>query len=315
MISEVISIFGVVVSVIFGATGIYLAVKSRYSGKITFINEQTIELFDAIGNSLDKLAVTYDGVAVNENLVLLNGAFINSGKIDITPDMVEQPITIKLPDGYKWLTGRVIDSNIKANFKQENENTISISTELFRCDEYIRFHALAQLPESEEGESNSNRLKKAIKFQHRIVNTKNIDEIKTQYRKETKKKLRIEFIFWILGSIIMLGFFSFDLYKQEPKVMVYPYLVSDSKVELVKIKVTNDSRVEVVSIESDIEIEESFLDFTKKIKGPPSLRKKELRFIDYVIFAVGMLIILCIILSQIFEYRRDYKLLKIFGKQ
>lgn len=102
-------------------------------------------MFDAIGNSLDKLAVTYDGAAVNENLVLLNGAFINSGKFDITPDMVEQPITIRLPDGYKWLTGRVIDSNVKAEFIQVDKNNVSISTGLFRCGEYIRFHALAQL--------------------------------------------------------------------------------------------------------------------------------------------------------------------------
>jgi hypothetical protein len=77
------SIIGIFISVIFGLIGIYLTIRSKYSGRVTFVNEQTIELFDAIGNSLDKLAVTYNGSAVNENLVLLNGAFINSGKFDI----------------------------------------------------------------------------------------------------------------------------------------------------------------------------------------------------------------------------------------
>lgn len=129
-------------------------IRSKYSGRITFFNEQTIELFDAIGNSLDKLAVTYNGSAVNENLVLLNGAFINSGKFDITKDMVEQPITITLPEGYKWLTGRIVDSNVKAEFIQVDDNNVSISTGLFRCGEYIRFHALAQLSETGKDVSN-----------------------------------------------------------------------------------------------------------------------------------------------------------------
>lgn len=316
MTSEVIwSILGVSVSTIFGVVGIYLTVKSRYSGRVTFVNEQTIELFDAIGNSLDKLAVTYDGSAVNENLVLLNGAFINSGKFDITPDMVEQPITIKLPDGYKWLTGRVIDSNVKASLEQEDENTISISTGLFRCGEYVRFHALAKLPEEEVDESNSKRFKDALKFQHRIVNTKSIDETETKPKKDSQKTLKRKGIPFLLMLLLMSGLMGFIAYQGFPKIMLYSYSVSDSKVELVKVKTTNNDLVKVVSTESDLEIEESFSDFIKKTKGHPSLGKPDADIKFYIMASIQLLLIFAMLAMQIFEYYRNRRLLRILGDQ
>ena len=52
------SVLGISISVIFGVIGIYLTIKSRYPGQITFVNEQTIELFDAVGSTVDGLSVT-----------------------------------------------------------------------------------------------------------------------------------------------------------------------------------------------------------------------------------------------------------------
>jgi hypothetical protein len=314
--SEIIwSIVGVSVSAIFGVVGIYLTVKSRYSGKITFVNEQTIELFDAIGNSLDKLAVTYNESEVNENLVLLNGAFINSGKFDITPDMVEQPITIKLPDGYKWLTGRVIDSNIKASLAQDNENTISISTGLFRCGEYVRFHALAQLPETDEDDSNSKRFKKALSFEHRIVNTKNIDETETQPKKVSQKALKRRGIPVFILLLIISGIIGFAFYNGSPKVMVYPYSISESITEQVKIKTTNNDLVIIVSMESEFEIEEPFSEFIKKTLGNPTLSKPETNFMFYIMASIQLLLIGVMLATLVFEFYRNRRLLKILGEQ
>lgn len=316
MTSEVIwSILSVSVSAIFGVVGIYLTVKSRYSGRITFVNEQTIELFDAIGNYLDKLAVTYDGSEVNENLVLLNGAFINSGKFDITPDMVEQPITIKLPDGYKWLTGRVVDSSIKASLELTNENEISVSTGLFRCGEYVRFHALAQLPEAEDDESNSKRFKKALGFEHRIVNTKNIDETETKNRKESQKTLKRKGIPFLLMLLVLSGMIGFTIYQGFPKVMVYPYSVSSSLIEPVKVKTTNDDLVKIESTVSDFEAEEQFSEFIEKTEGKPSLSEPEANIMFYIMASIQLLLIAGMLATQIFEYYRNRRLLKILGEQ
>jgi len=170
------SVLGISISVIFGVIGIYLTIKSRYPGQITLVNEQTIESFDAVGSTVDGLSVTYYGQEIKDNLVLLNGAFINTGKTDITTSMVEQPITLKLLDGYKRLSGKVVQSKVESKLVPINSNTISISTGLFRCGECVRFHALAQLPDNKNGVSNARNLKKSIEFKHRITNTRSINE-------------------------------------------------------------------------------------------------------------------------------------------
>ena len=256
-------------------------IRSKYSGRITFVNEQTIELFDAIDNSLDKLAVTYNGSAVNENLVLLNGAFINSGKFDITKDMVEQPITITLPEGYKWLTGRIVDSNVKAEFIQVDDNNVSISTALFRCGEYIRFHALAQLPETDKDVSNSERFKKAINFEHRIVNTKSIKETETHSQKDIFKTLKKKGIPLFLMLLATSGIFGFVIYERIPKVLVYSYAVSKSNIEQVQFKSTNNDLVKVISNESEFEIEQPFSDFMERTIGVPTLSDQKDNYIFY----------------------------------
>lgn len=307
------SIIGIVISVIFGLIGIYLTIRSKYSGRITFVNEQTIELFDAIGNSLDKLAVTYNGSAVNENLVLLNGAFINSGKFDITKDMVEQPITITLPEGYKWLTGRIVDSNVKAEFIQVDDNNVSISTGLFRCGEYIRFHALAQLPETDKDVSNSERFKKAISFEHRIVNTKSIKETETHSQKDSFKTLKKKGIPLFLMLLATSGIFGFVIYEGIPKVLVYSYAVSKSNIEQVQFKSTNNDLVKVISNESEFEIEQPFSDFMERTIGVPTLSDQKDNYIFYIFFPIYIVIILILFLNQAFEYYRNRRLLKILG--
>ena len=316
MSSEVIwAISGISVSALFGIVGIYLTIKSRYSGKITFVNEQIIELFDAIGNSLDKLAVTYDGAEVNENLILLNGAFINSGKSDITPDMVEQPITLELPEGYKWLTGRVIDSKVKATLEQIDETKISISTGLFRCGEYVRFHALAQLPDTEDGDTNSKRFKNSLKFEHRITNTKNIDETETQPKQASKKALKRKGIPFLAMLILMCALFGFTLYLGFPKVMVYKYAITESTYEQVKVKVTSDDTIKITSIDSEYEAEEPFPEFVKKLNGAPSLSKSNENLSFFIMAAIQLLLIGGMLAMQVFEYLRNRRLLKILGEQ
>jgi RNA-binding protein YhbY len=310
--SEVLwSVLGVSVSVIFGVVGIYLTVKSRYSGAITFVNEQTIELFDAIGNSLDNLAVTYDGCDVNDNLVLLNGAFINSGKMDLTKDMVEKPITIILPDGFKWLSGRIIESKVKAQLELKDDNTISIETGLFRRGECVRFHALAQLPDNEDGDSNSKRLNDSLKFDHRITNTKNINETEVKPKKASNKELKRRGIPFLILFILLAGAMSFLAYTGLPKIMVFPYQVETTVVENVKVKITHEELVKVSSISSDFERKESFSEFINKVTGAPSLNKAEFEISMILMFSIQILVLLFIPGFATYEYIRNRRLLKI----
>lgn len=319
MTSEIIwSSIGIAVSAIFGLVGIYLTIKSRYPGKITFVNEQMIELFSAVGNSLDKLAVTYDGKNVDENLVLMNGAFINSGRTDIGPNMVEKPITLKLPDGYKWLTAKVVNSAIEANLEFVNENTILINTGLFRCGEFVRFHALAQVPADDKtDQSISKRLRSVLKFEHRITNTQKINETDVKNKITSKKELKKKGIPYLVMFVVTIALAIFAIYTGIPQRLVFPYLVDTNKTEYVNIKThANDDSVEINSIESDFSKKLSFDNFINEVKGKPKLEKEKAKEMISLILMIGTQILLVAFLlgMHIFEYMRNRRILKIFGE-
>lgn len=312
------SSIGIAVSAIFGIVGIYLTIKSRYPGRITFVNEQMIELFDSVGNSLDKLALTYDGNSINEHLVLLNGAFINSGKTDIEPGMVEKPITLILPEGFKWLTAKLVKSASNANLEVLDEKNISINTGLFRCGEYVRFHALAQVPEDKKSEKSiSKRLRDALKFEHRITNTKSINETDVKNKITSKKELKKRGIPYSIMLVLTIVLAIYSIYTGIPKSVVYPYSADGNKIEYVRLKTNaHDEQVEIKSVESNFEKEMAFVDFLKGINGVPKLEKQEKKTTIIFLLMIGtqVLLITGILGVHVYEYLRNRKILKIIGE-
>ena len=314
MSTEIIwSVLSIGVSAIFGIIGLYLTLKSKYPGGITFVNEQTIELFDAIGKTLDKLEVTYNGDSVNENLVLLNGAFINFGKIDISQEMVEKPISLMLPTGYKWLTAKVVGSagTVKAKLKVSSDREILIETGLFRCKEFVKFHALAQVPNDDTEKSISDKLREVLTFTHRITNTKKIDEMEIKNEETNKKDLKgnillfgLMLFFIIVMSLIMVGI---DSYKK----IVFPYEISPSKTELVRIRTYSDELVKISSIQSGFEKKIRFQDFLKGIKGEPKLKRKEPTQSLFLMFLAAFILVL-LFGTQLLRYIRNKRVLEIF---
>ena len=213
--TTILSILGVAVSVLFGAWGIFLSIRNRYPGRITYVKEQTIELFDSIGKNLPDLSITYKNQKVKENLVLINGAFLNTGKIDISPSLAETPITMSLPKEFKWLTAKVVstskDLTAKLDFK--DENNVILTPSLFRCGEYIRIQALAEVPMPIDNEDTSKEIKmgkhleKALSFTHRIMNTRKIDQRKINDQDVYKKAKRSSIILLSasIAAILVLG--------------------------------------------------------------------------------------------------------------
>jgi hypothetical protein len=151
--STILTIFGIIATAVFFALGTYLTVKRRYTAQITFIKEDSLGLFDSIVKNLPELAVLYRDNPVSQGLVLLKGFLLNTGAKDITEPMVEEPLSIKLPEGFQWLTGRVVSASSKVQAKVNvKPSELTLQTGLFRCNEHIRFEALAEVP-IEEGET------------------------------------------------------------------------------------------------------------------------------------------------------------------
>ena len=142
--STFLTILGISLTFIFGIWGLYITLKNYKPGEITFIEEEFIPLFDSIVKNISDLKITYLNDPVKPNLYLLKGALINTGKKDISADMVEDNIKMELPVNYKWLTAKVISraKNVNAEVDVKSNTELEFNFGLFKTGEFLRFQAL-----------------------------------------------------------------------------------------------------------------------------------------------------------------------------
>ena len=163
-----LAILGVLATVTLGALSIYLFVKRAYPGV-----EGCLGLFESIVKHFPELAVSYKNSPVGGGIVLLKGAFLNTGRKDITKEMVEGRLRLELPDKFKWLQAKVVSSSpsVQAQIEQEPQ-TLTFDMGLFRCREFVRFECLAEVPMADDGTA---CLLKKLEVTHRIADTQKVN--------------------------------------------------------------------------------------------------------------------------------------------
>lgn len=178
--SNILTVLGIVATVIFGVWGLVVVLRRRYPGEISFVRDPYLGLFESIVKNLPELSVQYAGKPVSQGLVLIKGALLNSGSKDITEQMIEKRLEFHLPDNYRWVTAKIVGSspNVIASVSISGQ-VMSFSTGLFRCSEYIRFQAIVEVPLAEQGEkkpteSVEEQLDKVLTIRHRIADTKSV---------------------------------------------------------------------------------------------------------------------------------------------
>jgi len=165
-----LTILGIVVTAGLGAWALRLSYRARYPGKITYIHESRISLFDSIVRNLPELTVLHHGAPIEENVVLLKGNFLNTGTKDVTEQMIYEPLTAALPDGHKWLSGQVTASSRAATayIDSNDERVLTFAFNFLRSDEYIKFEGLVEVP------STAKRGDLSLCFDHGIVDTQKV---------------------------------------------------------------------------------------------------------------------------------------------
>src|SRR5262245_50978959 len=96
------AILGIAATVLLGLWAIIITVRYNRNVRITYAYDQAIALTDDITQNFPELGITFREEPVSQNLVLLKGYVINTGKKDISREMVEERITLSLPEGYEW---------------------------------------------------------------------------------------------------------------------------------------------------------------------------------------------------------------------
>ena len=220
-----IALAGILVTGAFGIWGAYQTVKqNRYPAAITFIKEEFIPLFDTIVKSLPSLDVLYNNNLVDENLVLVRASFINTGKKDISADMIETPLTLTLGEGGKWIEAEVTSAseNTTAEIKVIDDHKIQVLSGLLRRDEYIRFQALVEVSADEKDSKIAKKglieqfVEENLEITHRIQDTQKVGKIELKPDAALSKKFRRFLVFPVAGVVLLIAVIVATLVKGFP---------------------------------------------------------------------------------------------------
>src|SRR5690606_41800255 len=105
--SLLLTIIGLVATFVFGFLSINLFKKKRYPGRITFLKQSSISLFNSIVKNFNEIAILFENKPIKDNLIYIKGYFINDGEIDIEGEKIERPINISIPENYNWINCKI----------------------------------------------------------------------------------------------------------------------------------------------------------------------------------------------------------------
>jgi len=257
------SVLGIAATIIFGVWTLYYSVVSRrYPGRITFVREACIGLFDAIVRNFPEITILYENNPVGKNLVLLKGAFVNSGTKDIAAEMVARQLTIVLPPDYSWLTARVVAASQDATpsiSPSADRSKLNFDLGLFRCGEYLRFEALAEVPNTgTNGRAEpENSLKSAISFSHRIADTRKVESTELSSIDPLRSRLRVLTVammaFQAVAGAALVGY---SIWHEQPMLegkLEFAYSASPQRTELVNLTPQNNGMLRLEGVNDKFE--------------------------------------------------------------
>jgi hypothetical protein len=311
---NLLALTGVVATLVFGVLSIYLFARRRYPGRLVFMEEQCISLFEDLVKNLPQMQVLYEGSPVSDNLVLVKGLVVNVGAKDVSREMIEQPLQVKVSEGFKWLTAKEVSSSpdFRGQVKVVNEETLEFDLGLFRCEEYIRFEALAEAPRDEEpnrkeGADPAKELRKAMQFRHRIADTAKI-EVSSMPAASSPWETISSFLFLLgfaLATAWVLHTQSSErrLYYLAPNLTGIPAVVEASPLSKDLIKITG--------VKSNYEAVMPLNRFRQlsPVVGP---RKREWLFRIYIVCI--LLILSGYVVSAVRNYLKTMKMRKILSR-
>lgn len=214
-LSIILTIIGLIATFVFGFLSIDLFKRKRYPGKITFVKQSSIGLFDSFVKNFNEIAILFEDKPIKDNLIYIKGCFINDGDIDIEGEKIEKPICIELPEKYSWVNCKITDTtkNLFSNYKITNDKNVDLNFGLFRKGEFIQIEALIQASHEIDNDDN---IFDQIKFTHRISQTQKITTTNLLSENQIKKrKGRIIQRIWytaiqlLVPFVITIGLFIF----------------------------------------------------------------------------------------------------------
>ena len=124
--------------------------------------------------------------------------------------MVEKRLAFALPSDFRWLTAKIVgtSSNVKATLTIQDSSLV-FSTGLFRCNESIRFQAIAEAPIGDascakKSETIEERFDKAILITHRIADTQKVVSLDLTSSRQAKRRMLRVFVLALVVTAMMV---------------------------------------------------------------------------------------------------------------
>lgn len=204
-----------ILSVIAGAIISYFIAKWQMKrNKITHFSLNSYDIGKGLSDEFPEFKLHFAGEALANNVMVLKGGFMNTGRNDINGLKGENDIKLILPDGCKVKAITVEPSveglTVLADKDNENENIILFGiNEIFRTDEFFKYTAIIETSDEIDD------LDSELKFSHRISNTEKIAAtyIRLQNNKMRKRMAKLVIFLSLLILLMQAVHYSFTNLK------------------------------------------------------------------------------------------------------
>lgn len=303
--SDILAIIGLLLSVVFGVWGIAVTVRKKYPGRISFVEENALGLFNSMVKNFPEIKIQYENSPISEQMVYLKASFINTGVSDLSTKELSQKLKISLKENIKWINCKLtgMSKDVICDLKIVN-NELVFDFDLLKKNEFIRFDAFAEIKNSDKPRTS---FRKAITFSHRIPNTAKVDR-KNYLNEEEISDKRFEFKKnMIIASFIVIACLGTTFYQYFNKTseLKYKYKLQDKEYSVV---------VSSVGIDK-IKLEDADQSFEKELTLQKFNSLKNLKAFCtqntlWGYFKKSSIILLCVLIylfSMFSEYRGIYK--------
>lgn len=183
----------------------FIAKWQMKKNKIVHFSINSYDIGKGLSNEFPEFQLHYGGEELADNVMVLKGGFINTGRNDINALKGDADIKLILPDECKikafTISSSTEDLIVSVNKDNEKENILNFGvSEIFKTDEFFKYTAIVETPKEIE------TLHSGLKFRHRISNT---DKIKNTYigpqkSQFVKRPYKIMMISSVIIAILMM---------------------------------------------------------------------------------------------------------------
>lgn len=212
----------------------FIAKWQMKKNKIVHFSINSYDIGKGLSNEFPEFQLHFGSEGLADNVMVLKGGFMNTGRNDINALKGDADIKLILPEECKIKAVKVLPStdDLIVNTNQDKENVINFGIrELFKSNEYFKYTAIIETSKEIEDIFDN------LKFQHRILNTEKIQDtyigLQRKYRKYRRGRMVLLLSFFILFLLFpyttLFQRLQFKVYRNDTNTEVRVHVAPQSQ--------------------------------------------------------------------------------------